>query len=128
MFQQVTKGIKISVKTKYNGNVFRGADTFYTFSYFITIENKSESTVQLLERFWVIHDALNNPEYVNGKGVVGQTPVIKPNGVYSYKSNCLLISPIGAMSGKYKMVNTHSFESFSVTIPTFQLVTLPTLN
>ena len=62
---------------------------FYAFSYFITIENKSEKTVQLLERFWTIFDSLNNTEIVEGEGVVGQTPVLEPQDTYKYKSGCL---------------------------------------
>ena len=128
MFQQITKGIKISVKTTYNGTIYRGHTQYYAFSYFVTIKNNSKDTVQLLERYWTILDALNNDEYVEGKGVVGQTPIIKPNGEYNYRSNCFLYSSIGAMTGKYKMINTNNQEEFLVNIPTFQLITTPTLN
>lgn len=128
MFQQVTKGIKISVKTVYNGTIYRGHVYHYAFSYFITIKNNSEDTVQLLERFWSIYDSLNQTEYVEGEGVVGQTPVIKPNETYNYRSNCFLVSSIGAMGGEYKMINTQTSEEFFVKIPTFQLTTSPTLN
>ena len=128
MFQQITKGIKISVKTVYNGTVFRGEKMYHGFSYFISIENKSKDTVQLLERFWTIFDALNDPEFVEGEGVVGQTPTLEPNDEYNYKSNCFLLSNIGAMRGNYKMVNHHTQEEFLVTIPTFQFSTTSTLN
>lgn len=128
MFQQITKGIKISVKTQYNGTRYRGHVTYYAFSYFISIENISSQTVKLLERFWVIYDSLNNTEYVSGEGVIGQTPTIKPNEEYNYQSNCFLISSIGAMSGKYKMIDTTTLEEFFVDIPAFQLMTTPMLN
>jgi len=128
MFQQITKGIKISVKTTYNGTIYRGYLQHYAFSYFVSIKNNSKDTVQLLERFWTIFDALNEDEFVEGEGVVGQTPIIKPNGEYNYRSNCFLLSPIGAMTGKYKMINTNTQEEFLVDIPTFQLITTPTLN
>ncbi len=128
MFQQITKGIKISVKTVYNGIIYRGYVQHYAFSYFITIKNNSKDTVQLLERFWVINDSLNETEYVEGEGVVGQTPVIKPNEEYNYRSNCFLISSVGSMSGSYKMINLKNNKEFLVEIPTFQLTTTPTLN
>ncbi|WP_299617690.1 Co2+/Mg2+ efflux protein ApaG [uncultured Tenacibaculum sp.] len=128
MFQQITKGIKISVKTTFNGTIYRGYMQHYAFSYFVTIKNNSQETVQLLERFWTILDALNETEYVEGEGVVGQTPIIKPNEEYNYRSNCFLLSSIGAMTGKYKMRNTETREEFLVNIPTFQLTTTPTLN
>lgn len=128
MVQQITKGVKISVKTTYNGVVSRGHQKCFSFSYFVTIENKSKNTVQLTERFWNIYDSLNDADFVQGEGVVGQTPVLEPNDEYSYKSNCFLLSVTGSMNGHYKMVNTKTAEEFLVVIPTFQLTTTPTLN
>tara|TARA_B110000503_G_scaffold21535_1_gene32771 strand:- start:2159 stop:2545 length:387 start_codon:yes stop_codon:yes gene_type:complete len=123
MIQQITKGIKISVKTKYNGTNYRNNRLYYIFSYFITIENKSPETVQLTARFWKIFDSLNITEIVKGEGVVGQTPVLQPNDNYTYNSGCFLESTMGAMKGYYTMKNTETFEEFKVFIPTFQLVT-----
>lgn len=128
MLQQITKGIKISVKPIFKGVVQKGYQKYYAFSYYISIENRSKETVKLLERFWVIFDALNNTEYIEGEGVVGQTPVLEPNDIYNYKSNCFLLSTTGAMAGNYKMINTKTNEEFLVSIPTFQLTTTPTLN
>lgn len=128
MFQKVTKDIKISVKTSYNGIVTNSDANYHAFSYFITIKNNSDKTVQLLERFWNIFDSLRDPDYVEGPGIVGQTPILKPNEEYSYTSNCFLASTIGAMSGHYKMVNTSNANEFMVKIPTFQLITTSTLN
>lgn len=121
MIEQVTKGIKISVKTKYNGTSYRNNRLYYMFSYFITIENNSSETVKLTDRFWTIYDSLNLTEIVSGEGVVGQTPVLKPNDIYNYSSGCYLTSSIGAMNGFYTMINTETYEQFKVAIPTFQL-------
>ncbi|WP_440879338.1 Co2+/Mg2+ efflux protein ApaG [Tenacibaculum sp. C7A-26P2] len=128
MFQQISNGIKISVNTEYNGTRHRGHMIYYAFSYHILIENYSSQTVQLLERFWTIFDSLNTVESVRGIGVIGNTPTLKPSEIYNYKSNCFLISSIGAMSGKYKMINTATSNEFYVKIPTFQLTTTPQLN
>lgn len=128
MVEQITKGIKISVKTKFDGTTYRNYRLYYNFGYYITIENKSLETVQLTERFWRIFDSLNDTEYVQGEGVVGQTPVLEPNDTYTYKSFCLLSSQKGAMNGYFTMLNTQSMESFRVTIPTFQLSTPVALN
>jgi ApaG protein len=124
MIEQITKGIKISVKTKYNGTSYRNNRLYFIFAYFITIENKSSETVQLTNRFWKIYDSLNNTEIVEGEGVVGQTPVLKPNENYTYSSGCFLESSIGAMNGYYIMKNSNTLEEFKVFIPTFQLTTL----
>lgn len=123
MIEQITKGIKISVKTKFNGTSYRNNSLYYVFAYFITIENNSLQTVQLTDRFWKIYDSLNKIEVVEGEGVVGQCPVLKPNDHYSYSSGCFLESNIGAMKGFYKMINLDNQEEFRVIIPTFQLAT-----
>ncbi len=128
MVQLVTNGIKISVKTRYNGTIQQGQNEYKTFSYYISIENETADTVQLLERFWEINDALNDKEYVEGEGVVGQKPIIAPNEYYTYKSNCFLLASTGSMKGRFKMINKNSNEYFEVIVPTFQLTTTPVLN
>jgi ApaG protein len=128
MEQLITKGIKISVKTRYNGIIQQGENQFSAFSYYISIENESSDTVQLLERFWEISDALNDKEFVEGEGVVGQQPILEPNGYYTYKSNCFLVASSGSMKGSFKMLNKNSQEYFEVIIPTFQLNTTTLLN
>lgn len=128
MVQQITKGIKISVKTKYDGTLYRNYRLYYNFSYYITIENKSLETVQLTDRFWKIFDSLNTIEIVEGEGVVGQTPILEPQDTYKYKSGCFLLSTRGAMTGFYTMVNVETQQAFDVKIPTFQLSTPVSLN
>ncbi len=122
MIQEVTKGIRVSVKTSYDGTMYRNYKLYYTFNYYITIENTSEDTVQLTHRYWKIFDSLNKTEVVAGEGVVGQTPILTPNDQYTYKSGCILESNMGAMSGYFTMVNIDTSEAFQVTIPTFQLI------
>ncbi|WP_405609045.1 Co2+/Mg2+ efflux protein ApaG [Polaribacter sp. Asnod1-A03] len=128
MVYKITKGIKISVKTNYNGADYRNNRLYHTFSYVISIENKSSDTVKLTDRFWKIYDSLNSTEIVSGEGVVGQTPVLKPNDTYVYSSGCFLESNVGAMKGFYTMINTDTYQQFKVIIPTFQLTTLALLN
>ena len=59
---------------------------------------------------------------------IGKKPILKPSQKHSYKSNCFLVSPIGAMKGFYKMVNFTTSKSFKVYIPTFQLMAPSILN
>lgn len=128
MVQQITKGIKISVKTSYDGTLYRNYRLYHNFSYYITIENKSEDTVKLTDRYWKIFDSLNALEIVKGEGVVGQTPTLEPQDTYTYKSGSFLFSSIGAMTGFFKMINVDTLENFNVRIPTFQLSTPISLN
>lgn len=122
MVQQITNGIKVSVTTNFEGNSYRNYKLFYAFSYQITIENQSNETVQLLERNWKIYDSLNKTEIVEGSGVIGKKPILKPSEKYTYSSNCFLKSPIGAMKGFYNMVTFSTTKTFKVFIPTFQLM------
>ena len=121
MVQQVTRGIKISVITKYEGSFYKNYKIQYAFEYTITIENQSKDSVQLQSRHWEILDALNNEEIVDGEGVIGKKPVLKPGESHTYTSGCLLTSPFGAMQGFYSMVNFTTTKKFKVIIPTFKL-------
>ena len=121
MIQQVTRGIKISVQTNFEGTFFKNYNMHFAFGYEITIENQSKDSVQLTSRHWQIFDALNNIEIVDGEGVIGKKPVLKPGESHTYQSGCLLASPIGAMRGHFNMVNFTTTKKFRVFIPTFKL-------
>jgi len=121
MVQQVTKGIKISVETNFEGSFYKNYKIQYAFGYTITIENQSKDSVQLYARHWEIIDALNQIEQVTGEGVIGKKPVLKPGESHTYTSGCLLSSPFGAMQGYYNMVNFTTTKKFLVTIPIFKL-------
>ena len=121
MVQQVTRGIKISVETNFEGTFYKNYKIHYAFGYQVTIENQSKDSVQLNARHWVILDALNNVETVSGEGVIGKKPVLNPGESHSYSSGCLLTSPFGAMRGHYSMVNFTTTKKFDVAIPTFKL-------
>jgi|TARA_R110002051_G_scaffold11519_3_gene41583 ApaG protein len=120
MITQVTKGIKISVQTSFEGTFFKNYKMHYAFGYTITIENQSKDAVQLTSRHWKIYDSLNDMETLDGEGVIGKKPVIKPGNSHTYNSGCLLTSPIGAMKGHYNMVAISNSDKFRVYIPTFK--------
>lgn len=121
MVQQVTRGIKISVETTFEGTFYRNYKIQFAFGYMVTIENQSKDSVQLNARHWTILDALNNVEIVTGEGVIGKKPVLKPGESHTYNSGCLLTSPFGAMQGYYSMVNFTTTKKFKVAIPAFKL-------
>ena len=120
MITQVTKGIKISVSTSFEGTFFKNYKMHFAFGYTITIENQSKDAVQLTSRHWRIYDSLNDLETLDGEGVIGKKPVINPGESHTYNSGCLLTSSIGAMRGHYNMFNFNSSEKFKVLIPTFK--------
>lgn len=119
MVQHVTKGIKVSVETQFEGTFYKDHKKQYAFSYQVMIENLSDTQVQLTSRYWLIKDALNNSEVVEGPGVIGQQPIIRPGNKHEYNSGCILISPYGSMQGYYKM--NAGDEEIKVIIPLFKL-------
>jgi ApaG protein len=121
MVSQITRGIKISVLTGFEGTYFKNYKIHYAFSYEITIENHSKDSVQLISRHWEIFDSLNDMEFVDGEGVIGQKPVLKPGESHTYSSGCLLSSPFGAMRGHFNMINFTTTRKFKVIVPTFKL-------
>jgi ApaG protein len=121
MVTQITQGIKISATTSFEGTYFKNYKIHFAFSYEITIENHSKDSVQLITRHWEVFDSLNNVEIVDGEGVIGKKPVLKPGETYTYNSGCLLSSPFGAMRGHFNMINFTSTRNFKVIVPTFKL-------
>jgi ApaG protein len=121
MVSQITKGIKISVLTTFEGTYFKNHKIHFAFSYEIVIENHGKDSVQLTSRHWEIYDSLNDIEIVDGEGVVGKKPVLKSGETYTYNSGCLLSSSFGSMRGHFNMINFTTTRTFKVIVPTFNL-------
>jgi ApaG protein len=58
----------------------------HPFVYFITIHNDSKETLTIRGRKWVVTDAEGQQIVVEGDGVVGQCPRLKPGTQFSYNS------------------------------------------
>lgn len=112
-------GIDIRARAKYLAIQSDPGRNSYAFSYTITITNYREEPVRLLSRHWVITDQ-NKVDEVNGKGVVGQQPLIQPGASFEYSSGTIISSEIGDMSGTYTM-ETEDGELFEAPIPLFVL-------
>jgi ApaG protein len=94
----------------------------WLWSYHIRIENAGDAPVQLLTRRWEITDGHGDLHVVEGEGVVGEQPVIRPGERYDYVSGCPLTTPNGHMIGSYEMIDA-SGQRFRVRIPAFALNT-----
>ena len=101
--------------------------SYYFFSYQIKIVNRSVETIQLLSRYWHIVDGQGRAEDIYGPGVVGKTPILKPNDIFEYTSFCPLATPLGFMEGSYRMLD-ESGKEFDAPINRFQLVAPQVLN
>ena len=128
MFKITTNNIEISVQTKYFWQQSIPKENHYFFVYYVTIENKGDYTVQLLKRHWEIFDTGKETRFVDGEGVVGETPILEPNQKFTYNSGCNLVSEIGYMKGYYEMQELVTNKIFKVQIPKFDLIVPAKLN
>ena len=58
----------------------------YPFVYFIEIFNGSDEVVSIRGRKWILEDEDGGKIVVEGQGVVGETPELKPGERFSYNS------------------------------------------
>ena len=123
-----THNIEISVEARYWSESSVPAENHYFFIYFITIENKSDFSVQLTKRHWDIFDSVGEHRVVDGEGVVGETPVLEPGQKFEYNSGCNLTSELGYMKGFYTFIKMLDNTEFKVDIPRFELVVPARLN
>jgi ApaG protein len=128
MVRTSTHNIEISVEAKYWPQHSMPKENHYFFVYFITIENHSDYTVQLLRRHWDIIDSIGDKRQVDGDGVVGETPVLEPGQKFEYNSGCNLNSEIGYMKGYYTLVKLLDGKEMNVDIPKFDLIVPAKLN
>ncbi len=127
-YKTVTNNIHISVEVKYWPKQSLPKENHYFFVYYVTIENKSDYTVQLLRRHWDIIDSQGENRTVDGEGVIGETPVIESGEQFTYNSGCNLTGEIGCMKGYYSMKRLLDEEIFQVLIPRFDMVVPAKLN
>ncbi len=73
--EAVTNNIRVEVMSQYSAENSRQVQNAWVFQYTVRITNQGTETVQLISRHWIITDALEHVEEVQGPGVVGETPV-----------------------------------------------------
>ncbi|PPU77506.1 Co2+/Mg2+ efflux protein ApaG [Xanthomonas cucurbitae] len=76
----------------------------YTFAYNVRIHNAGTLPARLIARHWQITDADGRTEQVDGQGVVGDQPWLRPGETYDYTSSMVLGTEHGQMQGHYDMV------------------------
>jgi len=122
MVSKISEGVQISVETFYQSDYSNPMNNEFMFAYRITIENHNPFTVKLLRRHWYIFDSNSEHREVEGEGVVGVQPVLKPGEHFQYVSGCNLKTEMGKMNGYYTMENQNNKETFSVKIPSFEMI------
>lgn len=120
MYESTTRGVKVAVEPKFLAEQSKPQDSYFVWSYTITIENSGTETVTLRSRFWQITDAAGRVQEVRGAGVVGEQPRLNPGESFTYSSGAPLATSSGFMSGSYQM-EADDGEMFDVEIPAFSL-------
>lgn len=119
-YEMATEGIRVQVRSRFSLADSDPSDGTFVFSYLINMANEGDSAAQLLFRHWRIHDAAGEDSIIDGEGVVGEQPFLKPGDSHEYRSYCVLRSPVGYMEGYYTFARVDG-EEFRVTIPRFAL-------
>lgn len=120
MSDAVTNGIRVEVLSRHSAENSRPMQGDWVFEYTVRITNQGSETVQLISRHWVITDALDHVEEVQGPGVVGKQPVLAPGESFKYSSWCPLRTPTGMMHGTYQMIAAGG-KQFDIEIAPFAL-------
>jgi ApaG protein len=120
-YAATTRGFTVRVSVSYLAEQSNPAGNRWFWAYHIRIENDSAEPAQLVSRHWEISDARGGINIVDGDGVVGDQPLIRPGQSYDYVSGCPLTTSAGSMVGHYVMHGVNG-ETFLIEIPEFSLI------
>ena len=118
----ISEGVQVSVDTFYQPDYSNPLQSELMFAYRITLENHNSFPIKLHRRNWQIFDSNGSHRVVEGEGVVGVQPMLKPGESYQYVSGCNLRTEMGKMKGTYQMENLNSKQMFEVDIPAFEMI------
>lgn len=99
---------------------------YIQFEYRIILEMEDgadpKESCQLHTRHWEItHFEDGREETVDGPGVVGEYPVMKPGSTFSWMSRTFFKKPGGSMSGNFQMHNLSSMADGIVECPLYTM-------
>jgi ApaG protein len=117
---EVGHRIRVDVATSYVEDQSNPTEGRFVFAYTITIRNEGQIAARLMTRHWIITDANGKVQEVQGEGVVGEQPYLKPGQGFRYSSGAILETPVGVMQGSYRMV-ADGGEVFDAPIAPFTL-------
>jgi len=128
MITEITSGVEVSINANYLGEKSQPEYLQFVFTYHVFIKNNNNFPVQLLRRKWVIQNGVGEVEIVEGDGVIGRHPILKPNENHEYISGAVLATPLGFMHGLYFFQHKETGAVFEVKIPQFKLEATEILN
>ncbi len=98
-------------------------DRPHPFVYFLSIINDSEQTLTIRGRKWIVKSGDGETVVVEGSGVVGETPLLRPGERFSYNSYHVVKMNSEAWGTFFGILD--SGEKIRVTIPNFKLKVPP---
>ncbi len=122
-----TRGVRVSVVSRYVPERSDLDQSFYFFAYRVVIANMGDAPVKLLSRHWIITDGSGRVEHVRGPGVVGEQPLLESGQAFEYTSACPLRTPVGSMHGTFQMLSTEGTR-FDAEVSPFTLALPNALN
>jgi len=123
----VTNNVRVEVLSRFSPENSQPLQDTWVFQYTVRITNQGAEPVQLISRHWIITDAFERTEEVQGPGVVGEQPTLAPGQSFKYSSWCPLKTPMGMMHGTYQMVSAGG-NRFDIEIAPFALKAPYTVN
>ena len=127
MSSETPYAIGIDVATHYLDEESSPEDSRYVFAYTIHIRNDGKVPARLLRRHWLITDGNGKVQEVEGEGVVGEQPWLRPGEGFEYTSGAVLETDIGTMRGSYDVLADDGTR-FAAPIPAFTLSVPRTLH
>ena len=119
--------IEVEVSPRFMDEHSAPEDGRYAFAYTIRILNRGTLPVRLINRHWRITDGEGRTEHVDGEGVVGEQPRLRPGEEFRYTSGIMLGTERGTMQGHYDMLADDGTE-FAAPVAPFVLTIPRTLH
>ena len=114
-------GVRVVVdNVVYMPSLHSPPDKPHPFIYFISIYNDSDRVIQILGRKWVVSESDGECVVVEGNGVIGETPTLKPGENFTYNSYHVVARSGEAAGALYGIADG---ERFMVEVPEFTLNT-----
>jgi ApaG protein len=121
MFSALSNWIKVTATPSYQGESLDENELYSIWSYNIVIENRGNTTIKILSRYWKIIDSNGLIHEVTGEGIIGKKPIIRPGELFEYTSFTNLKTTSGLMVGKYYALEVQTGKKVEIDIPAFSL-------
>ena len=120
MYSKTTYGVTVTVTPYFLDDQSSPQESHFVWAYQVNITNSGDTSIKLNHRNWLIIDANGKVLNVQGDGVVGEFPTIKPGETFEYTSGTPLKTNNGIMQGFY-LVSQDNGKKLKIDIPTFSL-------